>query len=588
MKYDRKKETDPLKTIEKARKILREQDILTTEIWKNGAKDAKSYSLRLSAPELGVGTNGKGVTRRYTLASAYGEFMERLSNMVLLPLESISAEDLNSEDFYYFPDEKIFTADEIADATDSLSKRIFREFYKGQFLLDINKEQRLAVVKAFLESAPNANESKLIAWPYYSVKSGETVYLWNRYVAFLQGTNGMCAGNSPEEAIVQGMSEIFERYSNQTIMLSDIVPPEIPEEEYRQYDDIAAMADEIEAMGDYKIYFRDCSLGKGLPVCCAILIDRSRQKYRVCFGSHPLFPIAAERCLTELLQGFDPANKNDAETCMVSMFDGDIFPFVNVSNHHTNGRGHFSKAFFYGTPSYEHTPFPDRSGMDNEALFQYCMDLALSLSDDVLIRDVSYLGFNAYCIVVPGVSYVPADRLCVSLISSGEALAMLRHNVYELNEKTKKLLLMGCNRWEASSLRTDIGVPVWRLKIALLLSMGNDKEVLDEISRSYAWNISDEDKKELLALSEVLILRADHSTPSEIERYIKMFYPEEILSRLKENWLCDSPLDRLVSGISTINESYDYEKINELRLRLKKVFTENRILQDDLKKLFNR
>ena len=270
------------------------------------------------------------------------------------------------------------------------------------------------------------------------------------------------------------------------------------------------------------------------------------------------------------------------------MFDGDIFPFVNVSNHHTNGRGHFSKAFFYGTPSYEHTPFPDRSGMDNEALFQYCMDLALSLSDDVLIRDVSYLGFNAYCIVVPGVSYVPADRLCVSLISSGEALAMLRHNVYELNEKRKKLLLMGCNRWEASSLRTDIGVPVWRLKIALLLSMGNDKEVLDEISRSYAWNISDEDKKELLALSEVLILRADHSTPSEIERYIKMFYPEEILSRLKENWLCDSPLDRLVSGISAINESYDYEKINELRLRLKKVFTENRILQDDLKKLFNR
>ena len=588
MKYDRKKETDPLRTIERARKILTDLDILTTEIWKNGAKDAKSYSLRLSAPELGVGTNGKGVTRRYTLASAYGEFMERLSNMVLLPLESISAEDLNSEDFYYFPDEKIFTADEIADATDPLSERICREFYRGRFLLDINKEQRLAVVKAYLESAPNANESKLIAWPYYSVKSGETVYLWNRYVAFLQGTNGMCAGNSPQEAIVQGMSEIFERYSNQTIMLSDIVPPEIPEEEYRQYDDIAAMADEIEAMGDYKIYFRDCSLGKGLPVVCAILIDRSHQKYRVCFGSHPLFPVAAERCLTELLQGFDPANEKDAEVCMVSMFDGDIFPFVNVSNHHTNGRGHFSRSFFYGTPSYEHTPFPDRSGMDNDALFQYCMDLALSLSDDVLIRDVSYLGFNAYCIVVPGVSYVPADRLCVSLISSGEALAMLRHNVYELDEKTKKLLLMGCNRWEASSLRTDIGVPVWKLKIALLLSMGKDKEVCEEISRSYAWDISDEDQKELQTLSEVLILRSGNSTPSEIERYIKMFYPEEIVSRLKENWLCDSPLDRLVSGISSNNDAYDYEKINELRLRLKKVFTENRILQDDLKKLFDR
>ena len=136
---------------------------------------------------------------------------------------------------------------------------------------------------------------------------------------------------------------------------------------------------------------------------------------------------------------------------------------------------------------------------------------------------------------------------------------------------------MGCNRWEASSLRTDIGVPVWRLKIALLLSMGKDREVTEEISRSYAWDIS-----------EVLTLRSNHTSPQEIERYIKIFYPAKILDRLQENWLCDSPLEKLISGISSNNEAYNYEIINALRLKMKKEFTENSINQDDLKKLFDR
>ena len=74
----------------------------------------------------------------------------------------------------------------------------------------------------------------------------------------------------------------------------------------------------------------------------------------------------------------------------------------------------------------------------------------------------------------------------------------------------------------------------------------------------------------------------------EIERYIKLFYPAEIRNRVQENWFCDSPLNRLISGISSNGGAYDHEKINILRRKIKKEFTENRILQDDLKKLFDR
>ena len=162
MKYDRKKESDPLKTVEAAGSILSAHNIFTTEIWKNNGNDARSYSLQLLAPELGVSTNGKGVTRRYALASAYGEFMERLQNMILLPVEKLSADDTQTYGFCYFPDEETCSVREIADATDPLSESIFRDFYKGQFLFGIEKDKRLAVIHAYLDSMKNADPEKLI------------------------------------------------------------------------------------------------------------------------------------------------------------------------------------------------------------------------------------------------------------------------------------------------------------------------------------------------------------------------------------------------------------------------------------------
>lgn len=586
MKYDRKKESDPLKTVENARSILFKHNVFTTEIWKNNGNEAKSYSLQLLAPELGLSTNGKGVTRRYALASAYGEFMERLQNMILLPVDRFSPEEKESCGFCYFPDEEIHSVEEIADATDPLSKSVFREFYKGRFLFDIEKDKRLTVVHAYLESMKNANPEKQITWPFYSVKNHTTVNVWQRFVAYLQGSNGMCAGNTPEEAIVQGMSEIFERYANQEIMLSNLVPPDIPENEYRQYDDISAIIDEIEAMGNFSICFKDCSLGQGLPVCAAVLIDRTHQKYRISFGAHPIFAIAAERCLTEVLQGFDPANESDAGRSMVSVKSNDILPSLNVHNQQTNGRGQFPRSFFYGTPSYEHKPFPDRSGLNNRELSDYCMELALSISEDVLIRDVSYLGFPAYYIVVPGVSYLPADRLNVSLISSTETLANISGLCNSSDMTIIRRLLVGCNRQEASSSRIDIGIPVWKLKIAILLTLDKKIEAIEATKRTDAWILSDEEKCEVSALSEALTLLTGEKSLEETACYIREFYSASMWDKLQEEWLCPSPFQKLTADIKPVKDDLRFENQKQLYLKMKKSFLENKIQQDDLSKLF--
>lgn len=49
------------------------------------------------------------------------------------------------------------------------------------------------------------------------------------------GSNGMCAGNSPEEALVQGLSEIIERVVQRRIFTEKPALPDVPEEYIQQF-----------------------------------------------------------------------------------------------------------------------------------------------------------------------------------------------------------------------------------------------------------------------------------------------------------------------------------------------------------------
>jgi ribosomal protein S12 methylthiotransferase accessory factor len=84
------KACDPLETVERVRAIL---DGLGIEVVESHTDepDLGLYSCRIQMvlPEggrilPGIGSNGKGMTRAYSLASAYAEFMERVQNGFLL------------------------------------------------------------------------------------------------------------------------------------------------------------------------------------------------------------------------------------------------------------------------------------------------------------------------------------------------------------------------------------------------------------------------------------------------------------------------------------------------------------------------
>jgi len=56
-------------------------------------------------------------------------------------------------------------------------------------------------------------------------------------------------------------------------------------------------------------------------------------------------------------------------------------------------------------------PFTDRSEMDNQQLFEYCVNLFKDRGYEVYIRNCSFLGFPSYQILVPGYSEIYAFGL---------------------------------------------------------------------------------------------------------------------------------------------------------------------------------
>lgn len=116
------------------------------------------------------------------------------------------------------------------------------------------------------------------------------------------GSNGLSAGNSLEEALVQGCCELYERE-----FITDFCYNKITnfyqlninnlDIQYQQY--VQQLQNK-----NIEVTIYDCSYYMNTPVIMIILFDKNNHTFSYDFGSHPIFNIALERCFTEVFQGY--------------------------------------------------------------------------------------------------------------------------------------------------------------------------------------------------------------------------------------------------------------------------------------------
>lgn len=390
MKENNYKDSTLSTTIDRIRGILSENEINVIEKINEGFSGV--YSVRLIIEEIGLGTNGKGTSKEIALASAYGELMERIQNFALYKFTYPTIIDATNTQFHYAPDEISVSCIHYPS--------YIRAFGEAINLTDI-------VDLRMLNSPFENNQDMFLCIPYEDYVSESTVHLPSKLVEHIYVSNGMAAGNTYSEALVQSISEIFERYSNKIIGEGKHIPPDIPIDKINFSQDMLNILDLIKKKGNYEITFKDCSLGIGLPVVGMYFVDKGTGKYFVKFGAHPILSIAAERTITELFQGRKFINSN---LWLKS------FSFMECKDAARN----FEKIFRDGNGMYPYTIWNEKSSyelseswyndnhndVDNNIFLEFLIDIITKNNWKFYHRDVSFMGFPAVHGIIPEISYV--------------------------------------------------------------------------------------------------------------------------------------------------------------------------------------
>ena len=397
----RYKELKPEDTVKKIKNILNELGIDVEEKWTDKSS-VNTYSLRICIKGSDVGQNGKGMTKEFAMASGYAEFLERLQNGLFRFRMEKPTKELP---FINVPDEKYFTIDEFLLKNNSFLENILEQNGKSN---KTEKEQKEFLRKILNADYMDKNNKTYTYIPYYSVKNKEIQYIPDKLFSYLYDTNGMCAGNSKEEALIEGLSEILERYAAMKIYKERICLPEIPDEYIKKFPKVERMKQILDKNDKYFYRLVDCSFGGKYPVAGLYLIEKNTGKFGFKMGAHPDYGIAMERCFTEAAQGVDIFEY--AESNIFDFYEGEERDEKSLTDFIFTSLSSVPYEVIGDTPSYEFVEMPDVSNLNNKEILKRLVESILKEGRDILVRDVNVLGFPAFSIAIPGMSEVSFDE----------------------------------------------------------------------------------------------------------------------------------------------------------------------------------
>ncbi|AMP12984.1 OsmC domain/YcaO domain-containing protein [Collimonas pratensis] len=368
--------------------------------WRNLVPNVWSLHIRDAHSPMCF-TNGKGATKESALASALGEYIERLNNNHFYA-GTFWGEDIASAAFVHYPNERWFKP----GPKDALPAGILDEYC----LQIYNPDGELCGSHLVDTNSGNVQRG-ICSLPYVRQSDGEVVYFPSNLVENLYVSNGMSAGNTLAEAQVQCLSEIFERAVKREILEGEITLPDVPQEVLAKYPGILAGIQALEEQG-FPVLVKDASLGGVYPVMCVTLMNPRTGGVFASFGAHPSLEVALERSLTELLQGrsFEGLNELPRPTFTSEA----VTEPNNFVEHFIDSSGIVSWRFFSAKADFDFVEW-DFSGQGENSNADEAATLFGILEDmgkQAYMAVYDQLGAIACRILVPGYSEVyPVDDL---------------------------------------------------------------------------------------------------------------------------------------------------------------------------------
>jgi YcaO-like protein with predicted kinase domain len=261
----------PINTIKKVKSGLEKLDLYYEE--HISGQIGHCYSCHLVVAEGVFIANGKGESKELARASAYAELAERISAKI-------------------YEDHRSF---------ENISKDRYHTLVQN-FL----KTLKPFGVKRF------ADRTLKKACVGYNITSDSFEFIPIKLIHAIDGSNGISAGNTIEEATVHGICELFERHCAFSVLYERKPVPSIDSSSIKDAGIKKLIA--ILEKNKINVKIKDFSINNEFPVIGVLLTNKNVQKSRNCLKKqygHRILNIASDldmnialkRCFTELFQG---------------------------------------------------------------------------------------------------------------------------------------------------------------------------------------------------------------------------------------------------------------------------------------------
>lgn len=399
----------PSETIDNIKVILEGIGLQFAEKQVDGNNLFKACSLGIintENKEIIFSTYGKGNSSEWASASAWGEMIERIQNLAfyMILIFPSDAGNQGSAEFTYFPDEKVF------DRTNS----------DPSF---INNYKNLTGIQTIEEQYSPST----LGLPFYSVFDKKNEYFPFRALQVIVGSNGMCSGNTREEALIQGISEVFERFVLKAFYLNPFCPPDIPLSHFKGLEIWVKISKLIKEQ-KLVLQIKDCSMGRGYPVI-GVLIKNNKNGYVFHLGADPSPVTALERCFTEIFQAgtirfqsIDELNKNLPYDLTTDYWKKNLS--LTISSY----SGQWPPAILDNNPAYTFSFFEHSESVSDNDDLRYLLKILKRENRKIFVRDNSFLKHPAYYIYIPGMSEItsfPDNSFSTSYLDFDNYLPLL-------------------------------------------------------------------------------------------------------------------------------------------------------------------
>lgn len=248
----------------------------------------------------------------------------------------------------------------------------------------------------------------------YSLLQEKSVKVPINFVAYINASNGMAAGNTLEEALVQAACEVFERYTQIQIIKPEEQIPTIDKESLEN-DRLRSMIAFYESE-NVEILLKDFSMGGLIPAIGVLYINHNLKPGRL---EHKMLvpgvsfnmDEALSRCLTEVMQG-----RNTIKAPRPDM-DRPVMHRSRAQNLYLLFKCCISPKDISFLEEGDVTPYRNSDSKDLLAEIEAIREICRTLGTDCIVLNLTHpvLQFPVVRLIMPGVSdflpFVPKDIL---------------------------------------------------------------------------------------------------------------------------------------------------------------------------------